>query len=362
MFRAAVLAGACVVFSVVTASSQESEAPPLDLRPSLEIGAVASSNSDRAGGGVGADIGLRLAPSVEIQSNWARHALRAQMRSELVYFAGSDEVATSDVLAAGDLRLDVRRHTQADFSAAYNMSGNRFDQNATDETLAGSAALTQDLGAVVLRGALAVRQENPTSSSDYVEVRSSLRSTFAPTRPLQPFIEAGYAPRFHSDDALDSEGLDIAAGLAFDHSPFMTGEIAGRWLQRNYDVASIGTVDAFGVTGRVAWTPTDFTEVSLGAGLDIDDTAGGAARIWSAELRAEHGVSERFGVFAGIEFEAQDGLGGTDYAVGSELGLRWTFNRYMGLLLAYQNEFSFGGGLSENFDEHRVSASLLLTR
>jgi hypothetical protein len=362
MFRAAVFAGACVVFWSGSVSAQDADAPPLELRPSLEVGSVVSSNADRARGGDGADVGLRLAPSVELQSNWSRHALRAQIDAELIYFLGNDDIATTDVSAASDLRIDVRRDTRADLTASYDLQGNRFETSATDETLAGGIALAHDMGGLEVRGAFEARQKNFESGSDYLETRGSLRGTFFPAGQFRPFIELGYAPRFHDNDALDSEGWDIAAGVAFDRTPFLTGEIAARWLKRSYDDSDIGTVDALGLSGQLAWTPTDLTRITVGAGLDIDDDAGGASRTWSAELRAEHEVNDYYSVFAGLDAEVDDGTSGTDYAIGSDLGMRWTFNRYMGVVLAYQNEFSFGGQPSDDFSDHRLIASLLLTR
>ncbi len=348
------------------------DAPPLRLVPLLEVGAIVASNADRARGGTKADAGLRLTPQLQLQSNWSRHEWTANANSKLDYFVGSDDLATSNAHADTQFRLDVRRNTTVTFDAFYDLSANSGDRFLLDQSYGAGGALSHDFGGLATKLRLGLRRENAGEGSDqdYVEPSVSVRGTLSPGGVFSPFIETTYAPRYHDHkrDAAgvlrNSQGGEIAAGVAFDRSPFLNGELAALWQHRNFEDSSLSSINAFGMRGQIAWMPTDFTRLTLGSDVEISESVAGSSRAvrqWSADLGFETSIHDGFTLFADANGLIEDGVSGDEFTIGSDAGLRWMVNPYLGLSLAYENEFSFGGKASDDYSDHRMIASVLLS-
>ena len=339
----------------------------LRLFPALEIGSVTTSNADQARGRAKADAGIRVAPSLRLQSNWARHEWTVNANGELEYFIDSATLATSTADLSSRFRLDIKRTTQAVFDAAISLTegvGNNADPGME---LSAGVALTHDFGGVdgqLRLGGLRVLSGDETGT-DFIEPTVALRGRLRTNTSVNPFAEVSYAPRFfdRSGSPRNSHGGAVALGVEFDHAPFITGSLAATYQHRDFEDQDQDSIGAFGVAGSVAWTPTDFTTVTAQSAVDIEEAGTASpARNWTAELGIEHLIKDDFSLFADANLEVEDGDGPVDVTLGSQIGVRWQLNPYLAWSLAYGNEFFIGGGSGDDYDEHRVIASVILRR
>jgi hypothetical protein len=336
----------------------------LRLFSSIEIGGVVSSNADRARGGVKADAGLRVAPSLRLQSNWARHEWTADANGGLDYFIDSDQITTSTVDLRSRFRLDIRRTTTAVFDGAVALSESSGDRKKLDTEYSGGAALTHDFGGLDAQVRVGVLRLNSgvDAALDYTEPSVALRGELATDTGLNPFITVTYAPRLfdRNGSRRNSHGGSVAAGVVFDRAPFVSGSLAATYQVRDFDD---GTIGAFGVAGSMTWTPTDFTVITATSGVDINENgAASASRNWTAALGFSHSLSDDFSVFADASLDIEDGAGPADVTLTSDVGVRWQANPYLAWSLAYGTEFFVGGGAGDDYDDHRVTASVILRR
>ncbi len=326
--------------------------PVLRLFSSVEIGAFVSSNGDRASGGTGVDAGLLLAPSLRLQSNWARHEWVASGSIQGEYFFQQDDVAVTAAALQSGFRLDIRRTTTADLDVGYSATSD--DGGDLEHTFDSSAAITHDFGGITSRLQVgATRTEGGTTDS--TEANIALRGTMNSNAILRPFAALTYAPRF-GDNGGTSHGGSLAAGFAFDNAPFLTGEASLVYELRE---SGGGTIGAVGLESAVAWTPTDFTTVEFASTLALPDTATSVRRQWTAALEVSHAISDHVTLFGGADIDMEDSETGTDVTLASDLGVAWQHNPYFGWSLRYENEFALAG---DGIEEHRLIASIILNR
>ena len=98
------------------------------------------------------------------------------------------------------------------------------------------------------------------------------------TRPLKPFVELTYAPRFH-DEKFDrnglrrnSHGLTASVGVALDHGPIWSGEAALVYAVRDYEDSALATNEAIGINGNLTWSPTDLTSVVMTLATTLNES------------------------------------------------------------------------------------------
>ncbi len=315
----------------------------LRLFPALEIGSLVTSNADRAPGGAKAEFGLRIAPSLRLQSNWSRHELVASGRTAIDYFVDSDNFEFTNSEAAANLRLDIRRSTRVDLNADFIRT------RTNNGTFDSGVALTHDFGRLELRGRLGAEV-----SDEAVAPQASLRGTWVTHGVLRPFAEIQYVPRLRSSPLADSQGGSLSVGVQFDYDPFLAGEIAAVYAIRDFKDGA--TLSAAGVAGNLSWRPTEFTNIVASSGVEIDDEA----RVWTAGVDFAHEPADALTLFAGVAAEISDGTGPADVTITSNTGLAWRFNPLASWSLRYENEFAFAGASADDFDEHRVIASIIL--
>jgi hypothetical protein len=328
--------------------------PPLRLFSELETGVIITSNVDRARGGAKGDYGIFAAPELRLESNWSRHALRLRAGGEGAYFARSGEFDIDTLGLNGDLRLDVRRTTQINLDAAFNASPASATTTKLDREMSGGIAVTHDFGFAdaTARGGLLLSRPGEDDSDPYIEPSLTLRGTLNTQGGWRPFAEVAYAPRIIKG-AEDTQGATVAAGVAFEREPFVTGELAGVYtFQKGEELTQ-----AFGVRGSATWTPTDFTAFTLSSDVEIEDEG---RKEWTAALDVNYLLTDDITLFAGgsgavTSLEDQKDR----VTLRSNAGVSWALNANLAWSLRYENLFVFD---DEKTDEHRAIATVILRR
>src|SRR5262245_7872865 len=122
---------------------------PILYFPSLVVEAVATDNVRNAHDRRIADIGLKLAPSLVVESDWVQHAFRFSGSAERILYADQSDFDPTAADAEASLRLDLRGGTAVELEADYDLSeasagADEVPQSAAglrhDQAVGGSAA------------------------------------------------------------------------------------------------------------------------------------------------------------------------------------------------------------------------------
>jgi hypothetical protein len=367
----------------------------LRLYPALEIGTVATSNVAQSNLNPKFDFGLRLLPSIRFESDLSRHSWTGAASAELLRYLQNPDLSTLTGSVSTNFRLDIRHTTHSDFAANFSVNETGLGDTTIpaaaaeprrDQNFGLSADIVHDFGG--LEGS-AIAAVNRSSFSDvtlvgggkeinadrnYVEPSLSLRASFGDSGArLKPFAEVAYAPRFH-DQAIDrngqqrdSQGLAGTLGLSLNDGPIWEGDVALAYLVRGYSDPNLATTSAFGLRGRVAWSPVPLLKIEGVTGVDLAETATvnlGATRSWNAGINATYALRENINLLAGIGLTRSDIGTATTTNKTATAGLEWAFNPNMSAALIYQGNWFDDGtaAASGNYDEQRLTTSLVFKR
>ena len=133
---------------------------PILYFPSLLVEGVATDNVRNAHARRIADIGLKLAPSLIVESDWVRHAFRFSGSAERIFYADQSEFDPTAADAEGRLRLDLKGGAAVELEADYDLSemsagADEVPRSAVglrrDQAFAGGSTLIHDIGRIDLR-------------------------------------------------------------------------------------------------------------------------------------------------------------------------------------------------------------------
>jgi hypothetical protein len=365
----------------------------LRLFPSLEIGAVLTSNVRSAPSNAQGDVGLELKPSLRFESEWSRHSWTGSATGDWVHYNKVDDLSTLTGNLESNYRLDIRHTTHADFAANYRLSNTGVASSQVPNTAIGprrdqsfglAAGLTHDFGGLEgsVKTALARSLYEDVELSGGGSEDNGDRNYWAPSLSLRaaltdnsmafkPFAEITYAPRFHDQETdrnglkRDSQGLEISAGVALNRGPIWDGEVALTYLVRNYADTTLATAQALGATGRLVWKPTEITTLEATAGVTIDETSSAAiaaSRSWNGGLTLTQAMRDYLDFNAGLGFTLQDTGTQFDKTTTAKLGLDWKLNPNMTAGVTYQGLWFKSGSASGDYNDQRLMTSIVLKR
>ncbi len=360
--------------------------------PTLEIGAVATSNVNHSSSARKSDMGVRLRPGFTFASNWSRHSWTGSATADFLRYAKDKTEATSTAAAQTELRLDVYHDTRATLDASYSRNaiasgsgevpltalGSRVDQ-----TIAASAALAHDVGPLTTQLRLGLDRSTygdvdlsgggteDNSDRDYTQVSVALRGSLNRGAVISPYGEVAYEPRFHdkrtdrNGTKRNSQGLRLSLGVTLDDDPVWTGDVAATLQVRRYEDSSLGTVAVPGISARVTWRPTDLTRFEFNTGASIAETvvAGTSAnKTWTAGLDVVHALRDNVDLSAGLGLTAEKTSGGTDWTTSTRLGVAWLVNPYMTWTAGYEGTYFNSPSPGSDYQDHRLLSSIILKR
>ena len=360
--------------------------------PSLTAGTVVTSNVEQAASGAESAVGARLNPSLRFESDSVRHSWTGEAHYDGVRYADQKNLDTHEADVFTRLRLDIRRHTRAEFEAGYNLEQTGLADSEVPATAVGYrtehlintvAALIHDFGPLETRvkaglgGKLYDDVELSDGGSednadrDYATPSLSLRATYIDPPVIKPYLQAAYEPRhyFRKKDRnglrRSSEGLSANAGAVIDGAPFWSGDLAVTYLWRDYEDATLESNDAFGLTGSLSWRPQELTEIVLAFGTSLDDSGSATSssnRNWTGRIDVTHGIRENADMLAGAGIEIEETELGDDITYDANLGLAWKLGPSLAWTAGYDVTWLDAAVSSRSYTEHRVSAGLTLSR
>ena len=362
------------------------------LYPSLESGAVYTSNVASAAAGAKPDTGIYLKPSLRFASDWVRHSWEGQASGDFIAYLEAEDLDSVQADASSKFRLDIRHTTRAEFEASYalNQTGSESSEvpdsaigNRTDHTLAASTALIHDFGALEGLARIGIERQlyDNVKLSGGGEEDNSDRNNYTPSLALRlsyvnppvfkPFVEFAYASRFHDEKhdrnglRRDSRGVTANLGVMLDRDPFWSGEMALVYALRNYEDSSLATNYAVGLNGNLTWSPTDLTSVVLNLATTLNEsssTTSSGTKTWSGRIDVSHELRENVNLLGGLGVELDKDSGGTDKTITPSLGVEWQLNPNLAWTAGYDGTWLRSATSGENFDEQRLMTGIIVRR
>jgi len=354
--------------------------------PVIGISSVFTDNARSDHSGKTKDIGLQIAPSIRIQSDWLRHSYTFSASSDHLFYAKSKEVNANTLNTTGTFRLDIRRNTNLTTSANYTLSQTSSASSEVPGTAIGdrrdhevsfNSALTHRLNrllATLSAGATWQMFEKVKLSGGgfennadraYVEPNVKFRLGYEVSPNITPFAEIGYTPRFHNKKLdrnglrRDSQGIDAQLGFGFNLSPIWDGEIAATYEHRNFKDPTLSNINAFGLNATINWRPSELTTLSLIASTSIDEssTAGiSGTRNIDIALNTTHRFRENITgtLNLGLNYDDFIGTSNDDVYYTIQTGIAYALNRKIEWTANYQFTHFNSGTSGSDFTENRL--------
>jgi hypothetical protein len=359
------------------------EVGALRLYPSLEAGMVASDNGGFTANNKKADVAVRIEPSLRLQSDWSRHELDASAKVTYQKSLDTGDLNRLNARSAAHFRLDIRRSTQADFAASYDVSeatGANSDlakdaaKPRRDHNAAAGVSVRHDFGASGLYAEdtkLNDGTKEKNADRAYVQPLVRLRAGLSNGAAWRPFTEVSYDPRFYAKKKdrngvkRDSHGYNTMLGLEFDDAGIWSGSIAAAYTLRDYAAAGLASEQAAGLEAHVSWRPQETTSVDFNSTVGVqDDFSNGstAVRVWTVDLALSHALTDRLKLNGGAGLTIEDGSVGTSETYSARLGAEWQLNPFFALSGEVGSSWFDAAKKADRYDEQHASVTAVIRR
>ncbi len=338
------------------------------------------------------DLITAVTPTVAINSNWSRDAVALTATATSNFYATHSAQNTTDYQLSGVGRLDIQ--AQSNITGAFRLgffaiprsAENTFNDTITPVQYASFAASLgglQTLNRVQLTEGFSfsrTQYQNNTevsgvpilfseqNNSQYV---ISGRANYAISPAVAVFVSASGNDRVYDDTTTtlnrDSRGFETSAGVDFDITRLIRGQIQVGYLTQYYASPAFHTVSGPAFHAQVEYYPTGLDTLSLHLDRAVVDAVDpNAVSYLSSQLGLEwdHELLRNVILSARTGYETDDFTGEQRNDERTTASLRGTYfiNRHFGLTATYSflNEFSSGAARIPSYRENVVSLSLVV--
>lgn len=340
-----------------------------------------------------ADTILRLAPSVEVESDWTRHSLTAFARALETWSAnyGSENYTTWAVGTAG--RLDVRRTTNIGAGADYASEVEPRTASNTPQSLLEPIRYERAQAYVTAShvfNRLRISGRGDARSYDYrngtrlngtpviqtdrnqTTYEATFRADYAISPATALYARVAVNDRVYDEPGTiltpkrDSSGVNALVGVDFELSNLVRGEAGIGYLDQSYDNDVYGSISGPSTRIRLEYFPTQLLTLGMTADRSVGDSGAiGSAGFLSSTVQFTADYELRRNVI----IEGRVGYANEDYDVIDRQNDRWNagirgtylINRRLGVTAGYEfeNRRSSGVDRINDFNTSRFMISLV---
>jgi hypothetical protein len=273
---------------------------PLGLRsgsflvlPAVEMSVGRDANPEHLPGG-NPSAYFVVAPELQVRSDWAVHALWADIRGTYTDYTGSFSPSLNRPYLNAKFggRIDVSRDTQillenryivaTDNPGSPNLSAG-LARLPIDTTVGATVGLQQNFSRlfVSVKGLFdrltyqssELTDGTTASNSDrnFNQYGGLFRVGYEVNPGFKPFVEVGEDTRIHDEEfdrsglQRNSDGTTAKVGAAVDLFGTLSGEIGVGYLQRNYQDPTLPMISGVIADGSLTWLATQLTTAKLTA-------------------------------------------------------------------------------------------------
>ena len=283
------------------------ELDPLGIRagsflifPSISLSGTYDSNVFATENNEDADVGAILAPRVDVNSNWSRHALNFSAGAVGAAWADHSENDYLDAFASTTGRLDITRNDIASGTLRFDrLHENRDDPDDSGTTTIGTSdrgnltryytglldtqyrhnfnRIFTVVGGGVQRLLYDDIGDRENSRRDRWEYGGRLRVGYQVSPRIGTFVQGNYSWREYDEDQFidgdlqkrDNHGWRAAVGTTVDITSIVFGEASFGYSQRYYDASGLNNSGGPGANGNITWNVTPLTSVIFSASSEV---------------------------------------------------------------------------------------------
>jgi hypothetical protein len=366
----------------------------LRLRPAIELTGGYDTNPARTyiGGGA-SNLGI-VAPELQVNSNWSRHELTANLRGSYTAYGALPSQDRPAFDGKIDGRIDVTSHTRIDLESRLVVAT---DNPGSPNIQAGLARLpiSADVGGsiglgqsfnrfdVALKGGIdrtnyqnSVFTDGTTASNDdrnFDQYSAQLRTAYELTPGVKPFVEID-ADRRHHDLPFDQSGFDrdsqgraAKIGSTFELSRILTGQLAFGYLVRSYTDPSLPDIKGPTLDASLTWVASALTTFKLTALTSVSEsTVAGVSGEFTHELGIEVDHAFRTWLDGTLKFigdrDAYVGDARLDKRYAASFALTYKLTREMQLKSELRREWLVSNQAGNNYQAYVALLGLRLQR
>lgn len=386
-----------------------------DFHPLMAFGSEYDSNIfKRNSANEVASYVAHFQPGFMMASDWSRHAFNASVKTDLTVFTSQPKNNNyQDVFVSLDGRLDILKDSF--FEASYNFNSIHEDRGSADQA-GGITPTFYNVNYLNLSyqhkfNRLKLEPEFSVSRYDYQDTLTSLgfslqnhtrnRWEYKPSMrvgyELKPGYEAftkftwlsvdyneevitGYANTVLNGAPIqsfdrNSSGYNILAGMEFDLTDLITGDVSIGYLSRDYADNQLQSIS--GVNGflNLLWQPSALTGVLFNFTRDIQETTQSGVSgmfITSPSITITHelrrniifslGTRYSFNEYRGFNAAnpiVSDRTNRLEHVVSANTGIKYLVNRYLSLELNYVYDTRETNYTGVDYDVHQVMFNIL---
>ncbi|MGF1607960.1 MAG: outer membrane beta-barrel protein [Kiloniellales bacterium] len=347
------------------------------LFPQMVVAPLFDDNVFRSEDNTAADIVTVLSPSVNLESNWSRHALNFGAGADIGLYFDNDDENFEDYRFNADGRLDVTRDTVLRLSGGFaHLHQGRGDPDDP----AGALEPTQyDRYNALLRASHRMGRFTGILSGgvtrlDYEDVprrgggpkinnddRDNIRYdvsgqvNYEIVPSYDAFVRVG-ADWTDFDDSLDDAGFNRdnngyvgVAGVEIDFGGIVFGDFFAGYMYNERDDSRLDNIDGFNLGADITWNVTRLTTITGTAEREIRNTTlGGSGSIaTTVGLQVDHELLRNLIVSlnaSGQQNDFEGDIDRTDYNIIGGISVDYFINRYffVGALYEHRERLSSG--------------------
>jgi len=346
--------------------------------PDVETGYFYDSNVFGESAGENADSGIYVSPSVWLRSDFGRHYVN--LRAGLDHYEYFDFSSQSRTDFDGE--LDGLFEVNSDTVIKGSLKGGKFNQEPGDleypiigmPTSPGDYYRFDSWASIKHAfNRLSVSVGAAFDFFDYDDVdgidqdfrdgnitTTGGRVSYLASPGYRIFGDFRYNWRdYDGVRIVDSEGWRALAGVEFEVTRLISGELGVGYNEQTYDIAGSPTTSAFSYHGALTWNPTPLMTVKFNADRTIEDsTFNQAGRVQdSAKLVVDYEVMREliFSPSVGFAYNDYENSSLDDFRIEAGAELEYRVNRFISVGSRYKYSYSdvTGPGLTD-WDRHLV--------
>ncbi len=362
------------------------------VRPTLDVGILATPNADGGRDGPGRIAGL-VDGRIEATSDGDTHLVRFEMRGSATLY-GDDQIDEQEVDARFLARFDLAGQTTLEMTAGYKFDQTSFTDPDTPgtaverpgvHTLSAGARIARPGGTIPasLAGSLTrILNEDVAlfgggtanlDERDSTEYAGEARLAIAATPALAPFVAVS-GGRVEFDQPVDSGGFqrarnfgEVRGGVTIDRGPKLSGELSAGYRWDEFDDPALAAIDSVVIAADILWSPVRLTQVRFQATSQTDGSfqpgvSGSRNHTVSASISRR--FRSRFQATAGGGYARKGfvGLMRTDHTITGYAELVYDMSRYSAIVGRYDYAHVKSDDPAVTGDEHRASLRLRMKR
>ena len=370
------------------------------LHPGVQLAAEYNQNIYYTSENNTSDKIWHVRPYIAARSNWNRHALEVRLAADVARYADNGDSDYEDYMLYVNGRVDVRNRSALSYSMDYkdlheDLSFRGAEQGRVPtryNVVGGSLAYDQTFNRLSIGVLADLRRSNYDNSvavdgsvldnqdRDRDDLGVSLRLGYQFQTDKQAFVSY----QIHKSDfkqALDrndinrnSSGLSADAGLKFNVTGKLDGDVFVTYHDESYDDPMLPNVNGWAGGAAMQWRPTKLTSIGARITSDIQPTTYGYS---SGYLRTLYTVRADHELLRDLQINGQVSYSDSKYQLTADapvaarskdevwqygLGLSYFVNRYIFLSAAYTEDRAKSNLPNDDYTVRRIWLTLSLER